>query len=111
MLNFDVQTRSEGRSTLVSVKGDFDLQVAAQVADSLTRAEADRPDLLVLDLSSLSFMDSAGMGVGAAAHARATEAGRRFVVVRPPYSVRRAFELSNFDEVLEIVEDVEDVFP
>ena len=111
MLNFDVQSRTEGRSTLVSIKGDFDLQVAARVAEEISNAEAGQPDLLILDLSGLSFMDSAGMGVVAAAHARAAEVGRRFVVVRPPFNVRRAFELSNFDALLEIVEDVEDVFP
>ncbi len=111
MLNFDVQTRTEGTSTLVTVGGDLDLQVAARVADEIAQAEAGQPDLLVLDLSGLSFMDSAGMGVVAAAHARAVDVGRRFVVVRPPYSVRRAFELSNFNEMLEIVEDVESVFP
>ncbi|HZG48970.1 MAG TPA: STAS domain-containing protein [Thermoleophilaceae bacterium] len=111
MLNFDVETRTEGTSALVAVRGDLDLQVAARVAEELTGAEADRPDLLVLDLSGLSFMDSSGMGVVAAAHARAVDAGRRFVVVRPPFSVRRAFELSNFNEVLTIVEDVESVFP
>ena len=111
MLNFDVQTRSEGSSVLVTVRGDLDLQVAARVADEISQAEAAQPQLLVLDLSGLSFMDSSGMGVVAAAHARAADAGRRFVVVRPPYSVRRAFELSNFNEMLEIVEDAQSVFP
>jgi anti-anti-sigma factor len=66
--------------------------------------------LLVLDLSGLSFMDSSGMGVVAAAHARAVEAGRRFVVVGPPFSVRRAFEISNLHEVITIVADLESAY-
>ena len=41
--------------------------------------------------------------------ARAVEADRRFVVVGPPYSVRRAFELSGFDEVITVVEDIAEV--
>jgi anti-anti-sigma factor len=57
----------------------------------------------------VSFLDSAGMGVIAAAQARATEAGRDLVVVRPPYSVRRAFEVSGFGEMLTVVDDIESI--
>ena len=111
MLNFDVQTQSEGSSALVTIRGDFDLQVAARVADELAEVEATGPDLLVIDLSGLSFMDSSGMGVIAAAQARATEAGRRLLVVKPPPTVRRAFDLSRFGEMITIVDDVADVYP
>lgn len=111
MLNFDVQTESEGTSALVTLRGDFDLQVAARVADELTRVEAGGPELLVIDLSGLSFMDSSGMGVIAAAQARATEAGRRLVVVKPPPTVKRALDLSRFGEMIEIVDEVAAVYP
>jgi anti-anti-sigma factor len=107
---FDVTSETKGQSALVTLTGDFDLQVAGHVAEELTRLEAGAPDLLVLDLSGLSFMDSSGMGVVAAAHARALDAGRRFVVVRPPFSVRRAFELSNLNQVITIVEDLESAY-
>jgi anti-anti-sigma factor len=111
VLNFDLQTESEGNSALVRIRGDLDLQVAQQVADELTRVESSGPDPLVLDLSSLSFMDSSGMGVIAAAHARAVEAGRRFLIVDPPPGVRRAFEMSGLDEVITIVDDLAAVYP
>jgi stage II sporulation protein AA (anti-sigma F factor antagonist) len=95
----------------VTVRGDFDLQVAERVADELTQLESAEPELLVMDLSGLSFLDSSGMGVIAAAHGRAEAAGWRFVVVRPPAGVRRAFELSGFDEVVTVVDDVATVYP
>lgn len=107
---FDVTSETRDQSAIVTLTGDFDLQVAGPVAEELTRVEAGAPELLVLDLTGLSFMDSSGMGVVAAAHARALDAGRRFVVVRPPFSVRRAFELSNLNQVITIVEDVETAF-
>jgi len=77
--------------------------------DELAKVEADQPALLILDLSRLSFLDSAGMGVIAAAQARATEAGRRLAVVRPPYSVRRAFEVSGFGDVIDVVADIDSI--
>ena len=111
MLNFDLETEREGTSALVTVRGDFDVQVAEQVAERLADVEESEPELLVMDLSGLSFLDSSGMGVIAAAHARARSAGRRFVVVNPPYGVRRAFEISALDEVIPIAEDVAAVYP
>lgn len=106
MLNFDVESRVEDDRTIVSVRGDFDLQVAERVVAELEKVEKSEPALLVIDLSRLSFMDSSGMGVIAAAQARAVEGGRRLVLVRPPYSVRRAFELSGFEDVVTIVDDL-----
>ena len=109
MLNFGVESRVEDDRTVVSVRGDFDLQVAERVVAELEKVEESQPALLVIDLSRLSFMDSSGMGVIAAAQARAVDAGRRLVLVRPPYSVRRAFELSGFEDVVTIVDDLDSI--
>jgi stage II sporulation protein AA (anti-sigma F factor antagonist) len=111
MLNFDLKTETEGTSALISIRGDLDLQVAERVVDTLTRIESTEPALLVIDLSGISFMDSTGMGVIATAHAHAEEAGRRFVIVRPPAGVRQAFELSRLDTVITTVDELADVYP
>jgi len=107
VLNFDLESRVDGDRAVVTVIGDFDLQVAQRVVNELTKVEEGGPALLIIDLSRLSFLDSAGMGVIAAAQARATESGRELAVVRPPYSVRRAFEVSGFGEVINVVDDIE----
>ena len=107
VLNFDLESRVEGDRAIVTVRGDLDLQVAERVVNEIAKVEERSPTLLVLDLSGLSFLDSSGMGVIAAAQARAIEAGRRIVLVKPPYTVRRAFELSGFDDVIEVVDDLD----
>ena len=111
VLNFDLETEAEGRSVLIRMRGDLDLQVVEQVTEELTRVEADRPELLVIDLSRLSFMDSSGMGAIAAAHVRALESGRRFAIVRPPAGVRQAFDRTRLDEVITISDDLASVYP
>jgi len=111
VLNFDLQTETEGSSALVSIRGDLDLQVVDQVADALARIESDEPELLVIDLSRLSFMDSTGMGVIAAAHIRATDAGRRFAVVMPPAGVKQAFERTKLTDVITTTDDLASVYP
>ena len=111
MLNFDVSTEREGDSALVRLTGDLDIQVAEQAATAVEEAEAGAPKLLVIDLSGLSFMDSSGMAVIAAAHARALDAGRRFVIVNPRGGVRRAFEVSGLDQSIETVDELAGVYP
>jgi anti-sigma B factor antagonist len=111
LLNFDLQSETTGDNVLVTVRGDFDVQVAARATDELTAIEAGEPGSLVIDMRDVSFMDSSGMGVVAGAHARATAAGRRFAVVGPPAGVRHAFGISGLDEVLLIVDEVEQVYP
>jgi anti-anti-sigma factor len=111
MLNFGLEASKRGTSALVTLRGDFDVQVVEEVTAKLAEVESTGPELLVLDLSGLSFLDSSGMGVIAAAHSRAVAAGRRFLVVDPPWSVMRAFKLSGLDEVITIVQDLASVYP
>jgi anti-sigma B factor antagonist len=111
MLNFDLATETAGTSALVSIRGDLDIQVVDQVTVALTEIESGEPELLVIDLSRLTFMDSTGMGAVAAAHARALENGRRFAVVRPPGGVRQAFDRTRLDEVIEITDDLASIYP
>ena len=111
MLNFGIETEAQGSSALVTIRGDLDIQVAEHVAAELDRVEATGPDNLVLDLRRLSFMDSSGMAVVAAAQTRAAAAGRRFAVVSPPAGVMHAFRVSGLAELITIADDVADVYP
>ena len=40
VLNFDLESRVEGDRAIVTVSGDFDLQVAQRVVDELAKVEA-----------------------------------------------------------------------
>jgi anti-sigma B factor antagonist len=111
VLNFELETESQGTSSLMRIRGDLDLQVVDQVTEAFTQMEEAGPELLVVDLSRLTFMDSSGMGTIAAAHIRAEEAGRRFAIVRPPAGVRQAFDRTRLDEVINIADDLAGIYP
>jgi anti-anti-sigma factor len=111
MLNFDLETETNGRSALVTIRGDLDLQVVERLTEALTRIESDEPESLVIDLSRLTFMDSTGMGAIAAAYIRAREAGRRFAIIRPPAVVRQAFDRTKLNEVIPMTDDLASVYP
>ena len=52
-------------------------------------------------------MDSSGLRIILAEHARAQEAGRKLSIVRGPAAVHRVFELTGTAELLPIVDRAE----
>ncbi|MEA2142394.1 MAG: anti-sigma factor antagonist, partial [Solirubrobacteraceae bacterium] len=65
-----------------------------------------RPDVIVLNLSNLTFMDSTGLRLLIAADTRARQQGRRLTIVKGPESVQRVFRITRLEERLELVDDV-----
>ncbi len=81
-------TRSD--CVIVTVSGDVDLRTTATLSRTLeAAATTSRTDCLVIDMTDLSFIDSAGLGVLIHAQNRAEARGSSIVLVHPPQLVRR----------------------
>ena len=91
----------------LALTGEFDLSSASLVEDVLKDLERERPELLVLDLRELTFMDSTGLRVMVSADARARDDSRRLAIVQGPEPVHRVFRITGLDDHLEIVETPE----
>jgi anti-sigma B factor antagonist len=89
----------------IAVAGELDLATAGELEAGLKTLESARPDLIVLDLRELEFMDSTGLRTVLAADARARDRGARLVVVRPPGEVERVLQVTRMDEHLELVDE------
>ena len=92
-------------AVLVAVEGELAGPSAYTLDSELRRVEERRPASLVLDLSRLAFIDSAGLGRLLAAHRRAKRDGRRLVVVEGKGVVRRLLALTALDHQLELYAD------
>ncbi len=101
----DTQDRAGG--VQLTLRGELDLSTIEKVEQELSRVEADGHDLIVLDLSGLTFLDSTGLRTIVTADQRARRAGRRVVVRRGPDTVHRVFTITRLDERLEMVEDAD----
>jgi anti-anti-sigma factor len=101
-----VDTESQDGRLHVALRGELDLSTVAKVQTELSRIEADRPPVVVLDLSRLTFLDSMGLRCVLSAAERAREQDRRLVVVRGPEAVQRVFSITRLDERLEMVDDL-----
>ncbi len=103
----DTQDREGG--VQLALKGELDLSTIEKVEQELARVEADGHDLIVLDLSGLTFLDSTGLRTIVTADQRARRAGRRMVVRRGPDTVHRVFTITRLDERLEMVDDTDSI--
>jgi anti-sigma B factor antagonist len=103
ILEFDTQER-EGAAH-VHLRGELDLSSAERVERELERVESERPELIVLDLSGLTFLDSTGLRLIVTADQRARQSDRRLAVIKGPATVQRVFSITKLDERLTMVDD------
>ena len=74
------ETREDGDTVVVSLKGDLDISNAASLEAELERVEGATPALIELDFRNAGFVDSTGLSLILNADARARKAGRRFQI-------------------------------
>ena len=84
----------------IGLSGELDMAAAPQVQDALMCAEATDADAIILDLSRLTFIDSTGIGLLVAAHARSRAGSNRLALVRGPAAVQRVLETCALDRLL-----------
>jgi anti-anti-sigma factor len=101
----ELRTEHDHGAPRLVVSGELDLASAEELEAHLKQLESSEPDVLVLDLRKLEFMDSTGLRTVIAADARARERGARLVVVRAPDEVDRVFRLTRMDQHLEVVDE------
>ena len=100
----ELRTEQDQGAPRLVVSGELDLASAEELEAHLKQLEASEPDVLVLDLRELEFMDSTGLRTVIAADARAKDRGGRLIVVRAPEEVDRVFKLTRMDQHLELVD-------
>ena len=88
--------------TLVSLAGECDLNTSRKLRDVLTSEVSRGARRLILDLSALGFMDSAGIQVLMSAHTLLNVRGGALVLVSPQPVVARILELTGADQLIPV---------
>lgn len=91
---------------VTSVRGDIDLSTEQVVQDEVTAQLAARPPRLVLDLTQVAFMGSAGIHLMLRNHDRANAQGSALAVVADDGYARHVLVLAGIDGVLDLYRDV-----
>jgi anti-sigma B factor antagonist len=107
MGNLAVELSQHDDAVCVALSGELDLSSALTLEEELRRVEEEKqPRVLVLDLRTLKFLDSTGLRLILAAHARALKRGGRLTIVQGSDAVRRIFRLTGVMERLNVFEDL-----
>jgi anti-sigma B factor antagonist len=103
---FSIASSEDDGRVLLVPRGELDLATAPELERVLLE-RLEEGKAVVLDLRELEFMDSSGVRVLIAAHAKASEAAGRLTLVRPARgsAVDRILEISGVDEALGMVDE------
>jgi anti-sigma B factor antagonist len=105
-----VDITSNGPWTVIGVAGEIDLFTAPKLREQFLAAldNGTGAERLVVDLSSVSFMDSTGLGVLIGALRRINERDGAMALVCQDGPVLRVLELTRLNEVFAIHRSVDD---
>lgn len=96
-----VLTEPHGEAVVLNVAGEIDLVTAPQLGESINAAMEQRPETLVVDLSGVDFLASAGMAVLIGCHQQA-RGNLRFRIVATGSATFRPMELTGMTEEISI---------
>jgi anti-sigma B factor antagonist len=97
----EIVERADGAAT-TRLSGDLDIVTSDEVKRDLAALVDAGHVSLALDLSTVGFVDSSGLGVLVALHRHAQSSGGSFVVRSVPPQVQRLFDITRLGDLLTV---------
>jgi anti-sigma B factor antagonist len=95
-----IEAASAAEAQTIVLAGEADLLGAPKIEAALEDASAGSPELIVIDLRNLTFIDSTGLHALFAGHQLCRARGHELRVIPGPANVQRVFELTGMDDAL-----------
>ena len=86
-------------AVVISAYGELDLHVTPELQDRIDAAIERGAELVVVDLSAVTFIDSMALGVLLGSANRLERRGGALRLVVPSADLRRIFEISHLDRI------------
>lgn len=103
----ELASKTEEQLRIVSVQdARIDAAVAIEFKDAMRNQTEDGPNLIVLDLSKVEFIDSSGLGA-IVASMKNMGADRRLALAGLTPTVERVFKLTRMDSVFSVFPTLE----
>jgi anti-anti-sigma factor len=102
----EVSIRARQGASVLAISGELDLASFAELEQAIDGIRESVPELVVLDLERLEFMDIAGLRAVLGADERLREAGKHLVIASPGYGVRRLLALTQQEDALSVFDSV-----
>ena len=105
MISLAVERSRVDGYELLAVEGELDIATAPRMIAALSEAFANLERPLVVDLSSVDFMDSTGLALLINAYRRVKRRGQGFAIVCPGGPISRVFEIADMVDSLHVCAD------
>ncbi|MGV0853133.1 STAS domain-containing protein [Mycolicibacterium phlei] len=92
----------EGSIAVLTVGGDVDLATVPTFQAAITEALTQEPTALVIDLTAVDFLASAGLQALVATHETVSKTATRFAVVAHGPATSRPIQLTGLDQVFSL---------
>ena len=103
----DIGVESHEGTTVMKPVGDVDLSRSPVLRNAIRSALDDRPGKLIIDLSSVSYMDSSGVATLVEAMQISRKIKARLVLCSLTERVQSIFEIARLDQVFAITDDLD----
>ena len=97
----------KNRSNVLPLEGEIDLHVSPNLTAALNRLIDKKPKQVVVDLSGVTYIDSAGLAALIEGMQKIEAYGGKFAVAGLQEAVRPIFEIARLDQVFRIFRDVD----
>ncbi len=100
--------RDESGVTILDLSGEIDVSYATQLRDILVEIIEKGAGPLLVNLSDVRYIDSAGLSVLITANRKSQGAGLAFGLSNPQSTVQQVFKLTRINKVFKIFPTTED---
>lgn len=107
-MEISVSETGDRNVPILAVSGEVDVYSAPALKDKITELIESGQRTLIVDLSSVAFLDSTGLGALVEARAATTEAGGAMPLVCGQERILKLFTITGLDGVFSIHPDVDD---
>jgi anti-sigma B factor antagonist len=105
---FEVTGSEQPGVPVLRVRGEIDVASAPEFQTSLSDLVGQGSEIVIVDLSEVSFIDSTGLGVLVGAEKEMRDMSHSLRLVVPQPQIMRLLELTGLDEVFTILSSTSD---
>lgn len=106
MTGANIEFFLNGSTLKIKINGDIDHHSAKRARESIdAQIKSKKPLLIILELDSVDFMDSSGLGLILGRYNLACEIGASIILSRPSRRIKRILELAGIERIMKIEGD------
>jgi anti-sigma B factor antagonist len=105
-MDFSISKRQLGNVAMISVTGFLDAHTFEELEEAITELFSTGQYRIIVDLSGVDYISSAGAGVFIGALSESQENGGNIVLMNPTANVKEVFDLLGLSQIFSIVADL-----